>query len=81
MKPRKVVAAVLSAIVPGAGQFYNRHWIKGVAFLVAVFGLFSAIHPDEVIEGRGLVATLVVLLLLLAVAIWSIVDAYRCGGP
>jgi Family of unknown function (DUF5683) len=80
MKP-KIAAAILSAIVPGAGQFYNRHWIKGVAFLAAIFGLMSAIHPDELIEGRGLAATLVVLLLTLAVAIWSVVDAYRCGRP
>jgi len=80
MKP-KVAAAILSAIVPGAGQLYNRHWIKAVAFLAAVIGLSSGIHPDDLIEGRGLAATLVILLLLTAVAIWSVVDAYRSAPP
>ena len=78
MKP-KVMAAILSAIVPGVGQFYNRHWIKGGAFLAAVFGLSSAIHPDELLEGRGVAVTMVILLLLTAVAIWSVVDAYQCA--
>lgn len=29
------VAALLSAVLPGLGQFYNRQWGKGAGFLVA----------------------------------------------
>lgn len=78
---RPIIAAILSGIIPGLGQFYNRHWIKGGAFLVAVTAMFGAIDPDALLEGRGLGTTLAILLLILAVAIWSVVDAYRGAKP
>ncbi|OGW38089.1 MAG: signal peptidase I, partial [Nitrospirae bacterium GWD2_57_9] len=33
------LAAFLSALFPGIGQFYNRQWIKGIAFIAAVVGV------------------------------------------
>ena len=44
---RKGLAALLSALLPGLGQFYNRQWAKGAGFLLgtlvldAVFGVSS----------------------------------------
>ena len=35
MQP-KGTAALLSALLPGLGQFYNREWIKGLCFLAAM---------------------------------------------
>ncbi|HZS11333.1 MAG TPA: DUF5683 domain-containing protein [Nitrospirales bacterium] len=32
----KGTAALLSALLPGLGQFYNRDWLKGVLFLAAM---------------------------------------------
>ena len=58
------VAAVLSAVLPGLGQLYNRELEKGLAVVVASFlALFS------VLVGIG-------LLLYPAVWIYAIYDAY-----
>jgi len=85
-RPRRpAVAGVLSALLPGLGQFYNRQWAKGAAFLVgllvldAVFGasidmitfLTSGVQPNSL--PRFLIGSLA----LLGIAIWSIVDAAR----
>ncbi len=37
-RPRNAaLAGLLSAILPGLGQFYNRQWAKGLGFLLGVF--------------------------------------------
>jgi hypothetical protein len=46
MEPRRqrsaALAAILSALLPGLGQFYNRQWGKGVGFFCGVsVGLLS----------------------------------------
>jgi arabinogalactan oligomer/maltooligosaccharide transport system permease protein len=81
------LAALLSAIVPGLGQFYNRQWGKGGGFLVGVLSLivvlsnladqaqFERAAAGAPLENIGPILT--VLLLLLALVIWSIVDAAR----
>jgi len=36
-RPRSAaLAGVLSAVLPGLGQFYNRQWGKGLGFLIGV---------------------------------------------
>ena len=82
-----VVAALLSALVPGLGQFYNRQWGKGGGFLVAVLSLTVVLNKltdhaqlerataDAPLGSFGPLLT--ALLLLLALVIWSIVDAVR----
>lgn len=82
------IAAFLSALFPGIGQFYNGQWAKGAAFffgaLLLVGALLSSIdvdrierslRADEVPSNLGLLLVLTVSLLLLA--LWSIVDAVR----
>lgn len=79
------VALILSAILPGLGQLYNREFWKGAIFLVAglVLGWASAalVPPlDELLAGKppsGLGKLLIILVLLLVCYGWSIVDAYR----
>ncbi|OZQ69477.1 sugar ABC transporter permease [Paenibacillus odorifer] len=42
---KKTGAALLSAIIPGLGQFYNRQWLKGLVFLlVGSAGIFYIAH-------------------------------------
>ena len=52
------VAALLSALCPGLGQFYNRQWGKGAGFLLGVLAgflgvltlpsaLFGSADPDQ----------------------------------
>lgn len=69
---------------PGLGQLYNRHWGKGVLFLAAgiVLGwLVARVAPTDpravTTVGRAL---LVPLVLLVAVFLWSVVDAWRGAG-
>jgi TM2 domain-containing membrane protein YozV len=76
-------AAVLSAIFPGLGQFYNRHWLKGGGFLAAAVILSGLANDQFSIESlvagdtSGLSKVQGLLLIFLAVQIWSMVDAYR----
>ena len=78
-----MVALVLSGIFPGLGQLYNRQWKKGAAFVLAgvlLLWLASRALPGDL---EGLVAeppggmVLGEMLLLLAVWLWSVIDAWR----
>lgn len=86
--PRPALAALLSALLPGLGQFYNRQWTKGagflVGFLVLAGALMSSVDPEALqqsaasgvpLDNIGQLGFLV--LLLLALAVWSVVDAAR----
>jgi TM2 domain-containing membrane protein YozV len=77
------VALILSALFPGLGQFYNRHWFKGLGFFIGsgmISGIVSeSISVDDIASGTvsGAGQALVFLLALLGLLIWSMVDAYR----
>ena len=82
------VAGILSGVMPGLGQFYNRQWGKGAGFLAGMIALSvwlsSAIDPQALERAAQAGTTpdnlgLIFLLLLagLAVALWSVVDAAR----
>ena len=79
------IAGILSGVLPGLGQFYNRQWLKGVGFLLGtlvvdgVLGVtagmikfFQSGAPPEN-TGQFLFGSLIVL----ALVIWSISDAAR----
>jgi hypothetical protein len=81
-----VVAGILSAMFPGLGQFYVRRWRKGVVFslvsLVTVgFGVaggaFQSLKDCSDVGCLGWVTRLIVLIIFLPLAIWSILDAVR----
>ena len=80
---RRIIALVLSGIFPGLGQFYNRQPIKAVVFLVAGSVLSwlwaRAVSPDPLALIRPNSTLLVLLCALLAVWLWSLVDAWRAG--
>jgi hypothetical protein len=81
------LAVLLSAIVPGLGQFYNRQWGKGGGFLVGALSLMLVLNnlADQALLERAAADAplgsfgplLTVLLLLLALVTWSVVDAAR----
>ena len=82
------VAGILSGVMPGLGQFYNRQWGKGAGFLAGMIALSvvlsSSIDPQALERAAQAGTTpdnlgLIFLLLLagLAVAFWSVVDAAR----
>ena len=79
---RQWIALILSGVFPGLGQFYLRAWGKGAAFLtigiVAMWALGEMISVEDLLAGLlpHPLATLGLLLALLAVFIWSIADAW-----
>ena len=90
---RKVVAFILSGIFPGLGQFYNGQRAKGAGFLVAGIALswlmIRAVPTDlsalvDVSGNRSpppaLMKALVATLVLLAIWLWSVIDAWRAAG-
>jgi hypothetical protein len=79
---RQVIALVLAGIFPGLGQLYNREWLKGAAFFGA--GAVLSWRLGRMLPGDLLpwleAGLLVPLGLLLAVWLWSLVDAWRVAG-
>ena len=79
---RQWIALILSGVFPGLGQFYLQAWGKGAAFLiggvVAMWALGELISIQDLITGLlpHPLAILGLLLALLAVFLWSIVDAW-----
>src|SRR2546428_4502594 len=82
------VAGILSGVLPGLGQFYNRQWGKGVGFLLGVVipigVLLSSVNLEALQRAAesgtppdniGLLFSLAIL--SLAIAIWSITDPTR----
>ena len=84
VRRRRVVALILSAIFPGLGQLYNRQRVKGVIGLVVglalswLAGRATPTDPRAVVQPPA--ALLAPLCALLAVWLWSIIDAGRTAG-
>jgi len=80
---RAIVAFFLSGVFPGLGQFYNRQPLKGGAFLVAgvaLSWLIGRVVPTDLMTlASAPVGTDAILLLslLLAIWLWSAIDAWR----
>jgi hypothetical protein len=73
------IAAILSAILPGAGQMINHHWTKGALFLslaliVSAMLRRRSILPSDFPDGSIWHALLVAV--LFALAVWSAADAF-----
>ena len=81
---RQVIALMLSGIFPGIGQLYNRQPIKGaigvVLGLVLTWAAARAAPADPVALAQPGADVLGPLLALLAVWVWSLVDAWRVAG-
>lgn len=79
---RQWIALTLSGVFPGLGQFYLQAWGKGAAFLivggVAIWTLGEMVSVQDLMNGLlpHPLATLAVVLTLLAVFLWSIADAW-----
>ena len=80
---RPMVAVFLSGLFPGLGQLYNRQGRKAALFAIA--GIVTAFGPwnpldvdiDLANPAAGLRNVLWASMPFLAVALWSVVDAYR----
>ena len=78
-----ILALVLSGLFPGLGQLYNRERLKASLFFIA--GLVTGFAPFGAIDVKidpndpaaAIQKMLVATLPFLAVALWSVIDAYR----
>jgi hypothetical protein len=83
---RQWIALILSGVFPGFGQFYLRAWVKGGAFflagVVASWALGQLLSPQDLLTGLLLYpgATLGLTLALLALYLWSSIDAWLSAG-
>jgi hypothetical protein len=81
---RQTIALVLSGVFPGQGQFYNHQHVKG-GLSVIVAGVLSwlisrGIPADPLALVHAGAALTVPTVVLLALWLWSIVDAWRAAG-
>ena len=82
------IAGLLSAILPGLGQLYNRQWAKGAGFLLATIVLEAFLNTSAetirvlqtAVSGMpvdNLAGVVLRTIPLIALALWSIADAAR----
>ena len=79
---RKVVALILAGIFPGLGQFFNRQPMKGALGLAAgvvLSWLAGRAAPTDPLALEPGLALLAPLGALLAVWVWSMIDAWRAA--
>ncbi len=76
MKP-EIIAAALSAVLPGAGQLYNHHWVKGVVFVAVVMTISAFMRRGMLLAGSMSGVAWLLLLALFGIVIASVADAYR----
>ena len=83
---RRILATLVSAVLPGAGQIYNHHWLKGLGFLGGAMILSamarrqmmgSSVSPLQWLPSPADI--LVAHAILFGLTVWSAVDAYREG--
>ena len=83
---RAMIAFILSGVFPGLGQLYNRQPLKGGVFLaagIALSWLIGRLVPTDLdaLASASLGAyPILMLCLLLAIWLWSAIDAWRVGS-
>ena len=81
-----MIAFFLSGVFPGLGQLYNHQPLKGGAFLVAGVALSWRIgrvvpnDPVTLASAKVGADAILLLCLLLAIWLWSAIDAWRVGS-
>jgi hypothetical protein len=82
-KRSATIAVLLSGTFPGLGQLYNRELRKAGLFAVgAILTAFGPLSPLDVDidlsdPAAGLRTVMFASLPFLAIAVWSVIDAYR----
>jgi len=83
---KKATALILSGIFPGLGQLYNRDLFKAALFVTPGVGLSwlvtraVSVDPLGFIERGPSPTVILAVLVLLAIWLWSVVDAWRRAG-
>lgn len=72
---KRILATTLSVLMPGTGQFYYHHWMKGTAFFVAAMLLSAILRRHSATAPPS--EEMVLHLALLGLAVWSAFDTFR----
>ena len=73
---REIIAAAMSALVPGMGQLYNHQWFKGGVLVLAVMIVSGVIRNRGIIVATGGLSILMSLTLI-SLVIFAAADAYK----
>ena len=81
----KIIALILAGIFPGLGQLYNRQPVKAAAFVIGggvLSWLLGRAVPDPLALLKAPIGTnlIVLVCLLLALWLWSVIDAWWVAG-
>ncbi len=81
----KIIAMILAGIFPGLGQLYNHQLVKAAAFVIGggvLSWLLGRAVPDPLTLLTAPIGTnlIVLVCLLLALWLWSIIDAWWVAG-
>lgn len=68
----RFLTAILSTVLPGAGQLLQHRWMKGAAFLAAAM-ILSGVVRRETLGHAGMLSMRAILI---ALALWSAADAF-----
>lgn len=78
---KRIVGAILSVALPGAGQIYFHQWMKGGVFLIAAMffsGMVRRVSQGEnALLGSIFENSVLIHSILLGLALWSAVDVFR----
>jgi len=83
---KRTTALILSGIFPGLGQLYNREVFKAALFVIPSVALSWLVtravsaDPLALIERGASLTVILAMLALLAIWLWSVVDAWRRAG-
>ena len=81
---RQVLGFILSGIFPGLGQLYNREYLKGVLFIIpgaVLTWLVGRAAPTDLLAiAQPSAALMLLLVVLLALWLWAVIDAWRVAG-
>jgi hypothetical protein len=80
---KREVPVVLSLVLPGLGQLYNRQWVKGVALVLLSLWMSARVMAEVTgrrLEEMSLSHLLVGLAGLLAILGYAIVDSRRVAA-
>jgi len=75
-----ILAAILSFFIPGLGQFYSGHFLRGVLIFIISLLLGAASAGLGAILMITLVVPIVLALIALVFWIWNIIDAWQLAS-
>ena len=75
-----ILAAILSFFIPGLGQFYSGHFLRGLLIFIISLLLGSTLTGLSILLVITLVVPAVLFLIIFVFWIWNIYDAWQLAA-